>query len=63
MLRKIRIKPQDERPQTVYRKIYNVKPKRFSNEITHTALIHYKKQEVIVYLINGEWISYGEVQD
>ena len=63
MLMKIRMKPEGERPQTVYRKIRNVKPNRTSNEITHTASIRYNKQEVVVYLINSEWVSYGEVQD
>ena len=63
MLMKIRMKPEGERPQTVYRKIRDVKPERTRNEITHTASIRYNKQEVVVYLINSEWVSYGEVQD
>ena len=65
MLMKIRMKPEGERPQTVYRKIRDVKPNRTRtrNEITHTASIRYNKQEVVVYLINSEWVSYGEVQD
>ena len=59
MLMKIRMKPQGEKPQTVYRKIHDVKPNQTSNKITynkitHTALIRYHKQEVIVYLINSE---------
>ena len=65
MLMKIRMKPEGERPQTVYRKLRDIKPNRTrpSNEITHTASIRYNKQKVIAYLINSEWISYGEVQD
>ena len=63
MLKRIRLKRQGKRPQTLYRKIHDVKPKRTSNEITHTAWIHHNNQEVVVYLINGEWGSYGEVQD
>ena len=63
MLRKIRMERQGERPQTLYRKLRNIKPNRPSNKMTHTASIRYNKQEVAVYLINGEWISYGEPHD
>ena len=63
MLMKIRMKPEGERPQTVYRKLRDVKPNRASNEITHTASIRYNNQQVVAYLINSEWVSYGEVQD
>ena len=63
MLRRIRMKPQGERPETIYRKIHAVQPDRTYSKITHSALIRYKKQEVVAYLINGEWVSYGEVQD
>ena len=63
MLKRIRMKPHGERPQTIYRKIHDIKPNRPNNELTHTASIRYNKQKVAVYLINGEWISHGEPQD
>ena len=28
---------------------------------THTARIRYRKQEIVVYLIAGQWVSYGDV--
>ena len=65
MLMKIRMKPEGEPPQTVYRKLRDIKPNRTRtrHEITHTASIRYNKQKVIAYLINSEWVSYGEPQD
>ena len=64
VLHKIRI--EGEKPQIVYRKIYELQVEGSPNQPrrrTHRALCRYQKQEIIVYLEDGKWVSYGEVAD
>lgn len=64
VLHKIRITVEGEKPQTIYRKLYAVQvtgPPNRPRRRTHQALCRYNKQEVIVYLEDDKWVSYGEM--
>ena len=65
-LNKIRIESEDKNPLIVYRRIYDVQavgaPNR-SRSRTHKAFCRYNKEEIVIYLDSGKWVSYGEVVD
>ena len=66
VLHKIRIEAEGKKPQCVYRKIYELQVEGSPNQPrrrTHRALYCYQKPEMIVYLEDGKWVSYGEVAD
>ena len=66
ILSKIRIEREDKKPLIIYRRIYNVQavgaPNR-SRSRTHKAFCRYNKEEIVVYLDSGQWVSYGEAVD
>ena len=65
-LNKIRIESEDKNPLIIYRRIYDVQavgaPNRSRNR-THKAFCRYNKEEIVIYLDSGKWVSYGEVVD
>lgn len=66
VLHKILIEAEGKKAQIVYRKIYELQVEGSPNQPrrrTHRALYRYQKQEIIVYLEEGNWVSYGEVAD
>ena len=49
--------------KTIYRRLYDVTAHggyACVGKPTHTARIRYRKQQIVVYLIDGQWVSYGE---
>ena len=64
MLHRIRLEIDGESCKTIYRRLIDVtahgRHARVSKP-THTAWIRYAKQNLVVYLIDGKWVSYGEV--
>ena len=66
VLNKIRIGGEGKKPQIVYRRIYDVQvvgtPNRLRSR-THKAFCRYNKEEIVVYLDSGQWVSYGEIVD
>ena len=70
-LLKIRIEIEGKKPKIIYRRLFGTQVTSQLREHgyypskgkpTHKAWIRYNKQDVIVYLIDGEWVSYGEVK-
>ena len=66
ILNKIRIEREDKKPLIIYRRIYGVQvvgtPNRLRSR-THKAFCRYNKEEIVIYLDSGKWVSYGEVVD
>ena len=63
MLVKIRMEIEGNKPKTVYRRLYDVEVHGVHArkcKPTHKACIRYNRQDIVVYLIDGEWVSYGE---
>lgn len=70
-LSRIRMEVAGNKPKTLYRKLYGTEVTdqlrkhgfyASKGKATHKAWIRYGKQDIIVYLIDGEWVSYGEVK-
>lgn len=71
MLVKIRMEIDGKKPKIVHRRLYGTQVTdqlrahgfyASKGKATHKAWIRYGKQDVVVYLIDGEWVSYGEVK-
>ena len=63
VLHRIRIEGSERK--TVYRRLYDIEAHGVharKDKPTHTAWIRHSKQNLIVYLIDGRWVSYGEVK-
>ena len=53
-----------KKPLTIYKLLYDVTTHGGYARVgkpTPTAKIRYRKQEIAVYLIDGQWVSYGDV--
>ena len=64
MLHRIRLEREGEKNKTIYKRLYDVTAHGGYAGVgkpTHTARIRYRKQEIVVYLIAGQWVSYGDV--
>ena len=65
VLQRIRLEIEGKRPKTIYRRLYGVIPLDKSEQRKgrwHKAWIRYNKKDIMVYLVDGEWISHGEVK-
>ena len=65
VLHRIRIETEAKKPKSIYRRLYGVTPLDNSEQRKdrwHKAWMRYNKKDIMVYLINGEWISHGEVK-
>ena len=71
MLAKIRMEIEGKKPKTIYRRLYGTQPTSqlrahgfygSKGKATHRAWIRYNKQDIVVYLIEGKWMSDGEVK-
>ena len=66
VLHPIRIEISGKKPKTVYRRLYGVEATSrllaSKGKPTHRARIRYNKQDIVAYLVDGKWVSYGEVK-
>ena len=63
---RVRLEIDGEGCKTIYRRLYDVTAHggyARAGKPTHMAQIRYRKQELVVYLIDGKWVSYGELAD
>ena len=64
VLHRVRLEMEGEQNKTIYKRLYDVTAHggyARTGKPTHTARIRYRKQQILVYLIDGSWVSYGEV--
>ena len=64
MLHRIRLEIDGEKNKTIYKRLYDVTAHGSYARVgkpTHTARIRYRKQQIVVYLIDGQWVSSGDV--
>ena len=62
MLHRIRLEIEDKKPLTFYKRLYDVTAHSRHARVgkpTHTARMRFAKQDLVVYLIDGKWVSYG----
>ena len=71
VLHPMRIEISGKQPKTVYRRLYGVEATSQGRRLgyyaskgkpTHRARIRYNKQDIVAYLVDGKWVSYGEVK-
>ena len=66
VLHRVRFEIDGEKNKTIYKRLHDVTAHggyAQKGKPTHTARIRYAKQNLVVYLIDGEWVSYGELAD
>ena len=64
VLHRVRLEINGEKNKTIYKRLYDVATHggyARKGKPTHTARIRYRKQQIVVYLIDGQWVSYGDV--
>lgn len=63
VLHRVRLEIDGEQNKTIYKRLYDVTAHggyARTGKPTHTTRIRYRKQQIVVYLIDGERVSYGE---
>ena len=64
VLYRVRLEIDGEKNKTIYKRLYDVTAHggyAQKGKPTHTARMRYCGQDIVVYLIDGQWVSYGEV--
>ena len=64
MLHRIRLEIAGKKPKSVYRRLYSVQALDKSGRKckSHQAWVRYSNRDIVVYLIDGGWVSYGKVK-
>ena len=64
VLHRVRLEIDGEKNKMIYKRLYDVTAHSRHARVgkpTHTVRIRYRKQKFVVSLIDGKWVSYGEV--